>query len=44
MLILGHEKYSKEWWNEANDFYSKDVEDYINNMNQHNIKVYRVIL
>ncbi len=38
----GYEKHSKEWWNEANAFYSRDVENLINNMNQNNIKVYRV--
>ena len=37
-------KYSEDWWNEVNKTYSRDVENFINNMNQDNIKVYRVIL
>lgn len=41
---MGHKEHSKEWWNTVNEFYSNDVENYINNMDQHNIKVYRVIL
>ena len=41
---MGYKKHSKEWWNAVNEFYSNDVENYINNMDQHNIRVYRVIL
>ena len=41
---MGHREHSKEWWNAVNEFYSRDVENYINNMDQHNIRVYRVIL
>ncbi len=36
----GYENYSEKWWDTANEFYSKDVEKYINNIiHQHNIKV-----